>query len=236
MSKDYLGDRMKEYERVTSYTLPKRLPVIIRLDGKAFHTYTKGFDKPFDKEIVEAMQETMLFLCQELGDVRLGYCQSDEITLVLTNDVSFEHEAFYNNKLQKLCSISASVATAKFNQLMFDRKKKFAYFDSRVFVVPNLTESMNNLYWRQADATRNSKAMVAQSLFKQSELQGLSAEQMIEKCLTEKQVDYYSYPTDYRKGSCCVKTDMGWKVDKNIPTFKDDWEYLLDKLDKKENV
>ena len=122
MKKDNLGDRMKEnYENRAKTQLLRRTPVIIRLDGKAFHTFTKGFEKPFDKTMVEAMQATMLALCKEIQGCVLGYTQSDEITLVLTDYTNLETSAWFNYDVQKICSVSASIATLIFN-IYFSRQ------------------------------------------------------------------------------------------------------------------
>ena len=108
---------MKEnYENRAKTQLLRRTPVIIRLDGKAFHTFTKGFEKPFDKTMVEAMQATMLALCKEIQGCVLGYTQSDEITLILTDYTNLETSAWFNYDVQKICSVSASIATLIFNK------------------------------------------------------------------------------------------------------------------------
>ena len=115
MDKSQLGNRMKTYEYVTRYKLTRRLPVIIRLDGKAFHTFTKGFDKPFDEIMIDTMQLTMKYLCENIQGCKIGYCQSDEISLLLVDYDKPETEAWFDNNLQKMTSISASMATLAFN-------------------------------------------------------------------------------------------------------------------------
>lgn len=122
MSKDSLGDRMKLYYENRSKTfLTRRTPVIIRLDGCHFHTFTRGFAKPFDKRLMEAMQETTLELCKTIQGCVLGYTQSDEITLVLVDYKELNSEAWYDYNVQKLCSVSAALATMYFNKI-FKRK------------------------------------------------------------------------------------------------------------------
>lgn len=113
---DALGNRMKAYEDVSRIYLPKRLPVIIRIDGRAFHTLTRGFDRPFDKILAASMEETAIALCNQIGGVKLAYAQSDEISLLLTNDDTIDTEPWFGNNLQKLVSISASIATLEFNR------------------------------------------------------------------------------------------------------------------------
>ena len=116
MNKDSLGDRMKTYENVTRTYLTRRTPVVIRIDGKAFHSFTKGFKKPFDDVLVETMQQTMKYLCENIEGCVLGYTQSDEITLILCDYKKLTSQAWFNNNIQKICSISASMATLAFNR------------------------------------------------------------------------------------------------------------------------
>ena len=178
-----LGKRMKTYESVSRHFLMRRTPVIIRLDGKAFHTLTRGFDKPFDKVLMQAMQETMLCLAQEVQGCVFGYTQSDEITLVLTDYKELNTNAYFDYNIQKLTSVCASIATREFiiaiaNLTCNDEEKANKYFnkltnvafDCRAFNIP-VSEVCNNLVWRQLDCIRNSKQMVAQANFSQKELQ-----------------------------------------------------------------
>lgn len=116
MKYDALGTRMKKYEYVTRTHLVNRCPVIVRLDGKAFHTFTRGFQKPFDEVLVKAMQETMKYLCENIQGCVLGYTQSDEITLVLVDYKKIDSCAWFDYNIQKCASISASMATLAFNR------------------------------------------------------------------------------------------------------------------------
>lgn len=115
-----LAKRMKEYERVSKSVLMRRTPVIMRLDGKAFHTFTRGFERPFDKILVKTMQEAMKYLCQNIQGCVLGYTQSDEITLVLVDYKKLTSDAWFDNKVQKMCSIGAAMATMAFNKAFLD--------------------------------------------------------------------------------------------------------------------
>lgn len=115
-NKDSLGDRMKTYENVTRTYLTRRTPVIIRIDGKSFHTFTRGFKKPFDDVLVKSMQDTMKYLCENIQGCVLGYTQSDEITLVLVDYQNRDTSAWFDNNIQKMVSVSASMATLAFNQ------------------------------------------------------------------------------------------------------------------------
>ncbi len=128
MDKTTLGDRMKNnYENITRYYLTRRMPVIIRVDGRSFHTFTKGFKKPFDDILVKTMQDTMKYLCENIQGCVLGYTQSDEISLVLTDYAELTTDAWFGNNLQKMCSVSASMATLAFNKFFNDRVQDFMY-------------------------------------------------------------------------------------------------------------
>lgn len=197
MNKDSLGDRMKEqYENRTRYFLPRRTYTIIRLDGKAFHTFTKGFDRPYDAKITAWMDYTAMQLCKEIQGVRFAYTQSDEISLLLTDFEGPQTEAWFDGNIQKIVSVAASIATAAFNDAMttdlWDKANddiklakvgiNFANFDARVFTIPDATEVANYFIWRQQDAVRNSIQMLAQSLFSHKELQNKNGIVLQEMC------------------------------------------------------
>ena len=114
---DSMGTRMKEYyEAVPKTKLMRRTPVAIRIDGKAFHTFTRGFQKPFDMILMKSMQETMKYLCKNIQGCVFGYTQSDEITLILIDYQTLTTDAWFDYEVQKLCSVSASMATMAFNK------------------------------------------------------------------------------------------------------------------------
>lgn len=180
MSKKYdsLGDRMKGYENIARNYLARRIPVIIRVDGKAFHTFTRGMEKPFDRILMTTMQKTMKYLCENIQGCVFGYTQSDEITLVLTDYATITTDAWFGYNIQKMCSVAASMATLAFSNTYAaelwknfpeamrssdNGKNKYietlvakmgtAMFDARVFSIPK-DEVCNCLIWRQQDATR----------------------------------------------------------------------------------
>ena len=113
-----LGERMKEYEMQSRTRLLRRTPVIIRLDGCHFHTWTRGLDRPYDTNLIRIMQKTMLSLCEQIQGCVLGYTQSDEITLVLVDYQRVESMAWYDNQVQKMCSVAASIATQAFEKAL----------------------------------------------------------------------------------------------------------------------
>lgn len=236
MDKTTIGDRMKNnYENITRYYLTRRIPVIIRIDGKAFHTFTRGFKKPFDDIFVKTMQETMKYLCENIQGCVLGYTQSDEISLVLTDYAELTTDAWFGNNLQKMCSVSASMATMAFtkyfvknvkecermaligNVVLFEDDEKYinvlkkaiekgAMFDSRVFTIPK-EEVCNYLIWRQQDATRNSIQSVGQANFSQKELRGKSCNNIQDMLMLQKSINWNDYSTTLKRGSCCIKSD-----------------------------
>ena len=111
-----LANRMKEYEKRNQYYLQKRTPVAIRVDGRSFHTFTKGFKRPFDDVLIKTMQETAKYMCENMGNAKFAYVQSDEITIILTDYDTLDTDCWFNYRTDKLCSISASMATMAFNK------------------------------------------------------------------------------------------------------------------------
>ena len=233
--KDELGTRMKEfYEGVPKTRLVRRMPVAIRIDGKAFHTFTRGFQKPFDEILVKSMQDTMKYLCENIQGCVLGYTQSDEITLILVDYKHLNSDAWFDYEIQKMCSIAASMATMAFNKAFASNvakqskrlyseyleekdasyidtleiaMNKGAMFDARCFNIPK-EEVANLIYWRQLDATRNSIQMVGQANFSHKELQNKSCNMIQEMLFAEKGINWNDYPTYLKRGSCCIKTTI----------------------------
>lgn len=236
MDKTTLGDRMKNnYENVNRFYLTRRMPIVIRMDMKAGHTFTKGMKKPFDDIFVKTMQETMKYLCENIQGCVLGYTQSDEISLVLVDYAELTTDAWFGNNLQKMCSISASMATLAFNKAFtcniskqskrlytehLEEKdasyietleiamNKGAMFDSRVFTIPK-EEVCNYMLWRQQDATRNSILSVGQANFSHKDLHGKSCNNIQDMLMTQKGINWNDYATTLKRGSCCIKVDDG---------------------------
>lgn len=208
MAKDDLGKRMKEnYENRYKHFLPRRTYTIIRLDGKAFHTYTKGLERPFDDKFMNDMDETAIYLCQNIQGVQFTFVQSDEISLLLTDFKKTTTDAWFDGNIQKIVSISASMATAKFNQLRPEEtsKGKLAMFDSRVFTIPDPTEVENYFIWRQQDTTRNSIISVSQSLYSHKELFGKNTSDMQEMCF-QRGINWNDYDAKYKRGRLIIKS------------------------------
>ena len=230
MIRDALGDRMKSYyENVTKIKLVKRMPVIVRLDGVAFHTFTHGFKKPFDPLLLRTMQATMKYLCENIQGCVLGYTQSDEITLVLIDYKELNTSAWFDYDVQKITSVSAARATYAFNKYFnkyfeedivkkreWDKydvahdaaRQEGAYFDSRAFNIPK-EEVTNCILWRQLDAERNSINSLAQSLFSHKSLQGLNLKDTKAKIEAEAGIVWGDLPTTQKRGSCCIRRCAG---------------------------
>lgn len=232
--KDEFGDRMKGYEKAYKVSLPKRMPVIVRIDGKAFHTYTRGLQKPFDEALAWAMSSTAKYLCENISGCKMAYYQSDEISLLLTNDDKLTTEAWFDNGLQKIVSVSASMATAYFNSLDWEGKpNNLAMFDARTFVLPK-DEVCNYFLWRQQDATKNSISMLAQANYSQKQLQNLNSSQMQDMLMLEKNINWNTLETWKRRGLCVMRdnvvrekgTKNPWKIDTSIPVFSKDRNYI----------
>lgn len=199
MTAETLNDRMKYYyEEVTKTRLVRRMPVVIRVDGRAFHNFTKGFAKPTDEVFERAMNRTMEYLGENIQGCKIGYTESDEITLVLIDYDTLTTDAWFDYEVQKLCSIVASMATLAFNRafnyavIEYNRREDAdpslvkaysrassmgATFDARCFNIPK-EEVVNMLWWRQLDCMNNSLLRLAQMHFTQDELNGKGRSQM----------------------------------------------------------
>jgi tRNA(His) 5'-end guanylyltransferase len=224
-----LGDRMKSYERVTRTNLMRRTPVVIRLDGKAFHTYTHGMEKPFSQTLSDVRKETLDYLCNSVQGCVLGYSQSDELSLVLKDWNKFNTSAWFDNNIQKITSISASMCTMKFNKLMTSKGyDKEALFDSRVFNLP-IEEVPNYLIWRQQDWERNSVQMLARSKYSQKECHKKSCKNLITMLEEDYNIVWGNIPVHQKQGEIWFEG----KIQEDF-IFKDNRERLLEMLKHKE--
>lgn len=232
MKRDSLGDRMKTYEKVNRTYLTRRMPAIIRLDGKAFHSFTRNFCKPFDDVLVRTMQQTMKYLCENIQGCVFGYTQSDEISLVLVDYQNLDSSAWFDYNVQKMASISASMATLAFNrffnlqilvleealtdndtisdanldylEVLKRAADKGAFFDARVFNIPK-EEVTNCILWRQNDATRNSIESVGQAHFSQKQLNKKTCNMIQDMLFTEYNINWNDLPAYLKRGSACLK-------------------------------
>jgi tRNA(His) guanylyltransferase len=172
VSRDALGDRMKAYEMAARTKLPARSWTMIRLDGKAFHTWTRGLERPYSPRLVDAMGEVMRGLCEHIPGSVCALQQSDELSVVIQDFAREDTQPWLGGQVQKIVSTSASLMTALFARQFPDRAP--AMFDARVFTVPNRVEVANALYWRYIDGKRNAISAIASSMFPARQLHGVS--------------------------------------------------------------
>jgi tRNA(His) 5'-end guanylyltransferase len=232
--KDTLGDRMKHFENCFDYKFIRSLPMIVRLDGRAFHSWTRKTrcTKPFDHHMMQLMAETTKFLCENCDGCVLGYTQSDEISLLFLDNNSRDTTVWFDRRVQKLVSLTASMASCYFNTHNPYPVKYPAFFDSRAFVIP--PEDIRGYFiWRQNDATKNSLSMLAQSLYSQKELTGKKRDDLQELCWA-KGHNWNDLSTAEKRGTAVYKvpvkrdtvygevTRMKFVIDENIPIFSAD--------------
>lgn len=226
-----LDDRMKEYENVNRTYLSRRSPAIIRVDGKAFHTLTKHMVKPWDSHFKICMLYAAQRLCEHIQGAKLAFWQSDEISVLFTDYDTLETDAWFKKNVQKIASVSASIATAYFNQMygrVFGKPEDYhtlALFDSRCFVLP-LAEVCNYFVWRQRDATTNSINMLGQANFSHKELHGLNTDEVQNKLFTEKGINWNDEETWKKRGACVIEANGHWIIDEEIPIFSKQREYI----------
>jgi tRNA(His) guanylyltransferase len=255
MSKDNLGDRMKSfYEDAYRIHLPRRMPLIVRYDGKAFHSYTKGCKKPVDQKLVDCMNETAIYVCKNVQGCKVGYVQSDEVSLLITNYNDINTESYFDNNLQKIVSVISAMASSYFTSIS-DRifgKIKLAQFDARAFVLPK--EEVNNYFlFRQQDATRNSVQMLARSLYSHKECTDKNNSEL-QEMIFQKGINWNDCPTSQKRGRCLIKTKAWkeginpqngnkflaqrneWVVDNEIPIFSQNKDYINQFVFPKEEV
>jgi len=212
---DSLGDRMKKYERISQSDLMRRTPVIVRLDGKAFHTYTRGCDKPFDMDLHQIRQQTLQHLCETIQGCIIGYSQSDELSLVLKDWDTYDTSAWFDNNLQKIVSVTASECTARWNELVYmqpisetpplaSKVRGFAKFDSRAFNVPK-EEVINYLIWRQGDWERNSVQMLARAYYSHKQCHGKSCKELITLIEQEHNIVWGNLATWKKQGETWIR-------------------------------
>lgn len=231
---DSLGDRMKEYEDVSKHRLVRRMPAILRLDGRAFHTVTRNMRKPFDEGFINCMRMAALHMIQAVQTAQLVYVQSDEISILLKDYTRLETEAWFDGQIQKMVSISAALCSNQFNiwlKANFEAYHPPQVFDSRVFNIPK-EDVCNYFIWRQKDASRNSINSLGQAHFSHTELLNKSQNDVLDM-LHAKGIAWNHMETTHKRGFCVVRhksTDpiVGDLVaeDHDIPLFTEDRNYI----------
>lgn len=242
MSKDNLGDRMKRYECGSRNSLMRRTPVIMRLDGKAFHSYTKQPEikdgGAFSNLLYNIFAECTLPFIQDIQGARLAYMQSDEVSILLTDWRNLNTEPWFKYGVQKMTSVASSMMTYYFNReamyagLNFDNIP--AFFDCRVFNVP-FEEVTNYFIWRQQDATRNSIQMLGQSYFSHKELHGKNVSNIQDMLMAYHNVNWNDVETRFKRGQCVTSQfedeRLKFNIDTEIPVFTQDREFVENHLD-----
>lgn len=242
-----LGDRMKKYEAVTSTYVTPRTPVIIRLDGKAFHSYTRSLPRPWSEEFIQVMDIAALEVCSEVQGAELAYVQSDEISVLIHTYKNFESLPWLSGRIQKMVSVAASVAGAVFtanSHLIWKGDIRPAYFDCRAFCLPE-AEVCNYFLWRQQDCTRNSVQMLARSLYSHKECNNKKGPDLQEMCFARGH-NWNDLPARHKRGRCAVVATTvssslpsdamsknqepvvrrSWAIDNEIPVFSQDRWYI----------
>ncbi len=239
MSKMNLEERMKiNYEYPYRIYLSRRIPVIIRIDGKSFHNLTKNMDKPFSTRFRYCMEYTAFELLNNIQGCVLAYTQSDEISLLLFNYSKFNTQAWFDNNLQKVCSISASMATSMFLRKFIRNMKEYddeqnICFDSRVFVIPE--EEVNNYFiFRQQNCIRNSIYSIGQSSYSTNNLHNKSSKAIVEMIDNDNNISkkYDEYKFEEKYGSIFIKDSL---VTQKL-IFKEDGIEVIESLLKREEV
>lgn len=230
-AKDPIGDRIKsKYEHPFRTILPQRTNMIVRIDGRAFHTYTKKFDRPYDGFLRSAMVVAAMETMQEIGGVKFAYGQSDEFSFLATDYDTHESQMWFGGNKSKIETITASVFTAAFNRFVWntDAGMRNAYFDARAFIIPMAHEVINYFVWRQQDAIRNSVSMLARHHFSPKKLHKVSTAEA-KRMLSKEGVSWEKMPGPFRRGTALYKperamdevegTSNGWYVDDDLPIF-----------------
>lgn len=203
MNKDTLGDRMKSYERVNNVRLLPKSPLFIRVDGKAFHTFTKGVEKPYSALVINAMTHAALKTSEHMQGFKLAYVQSDEATFMLTDYDTFETQGWFSYEVNKVVSITASAFTAYFNEYWrrnMGDDTMLAMFDARAFTVPE-EDAPNAFIWRQRDWERNSVQMLARDTYSQKELHGKKVPELLEMIEDKRGWSWNVLPSQLKYGT-----------------------------------
>ena len=238
MKGDSLGDRMKDYEQRAFRLLVRRVHILLRIDGKAFHTWTKGLVRPFDSNLKKCMNYAMIKTCSEIEGARFGYCQSDEISILMCDYQSIGTEAWFDNRANKIESVAASICTAAFNHACLTylpeqyKKKGPAIFDARAWNLPK-EEVTNYFIWRERDCEKNSISQLAMAHFSHKQLMGKNGGQKQDMLMVDKGVNWNDIETSNKRGTAAFKIiyPVGrivrnkWVVDSDMPIISQDRNY-----------
>lgn len=204
-----LDVRMKAYEHAFRTYLPRRAYTLMRLDGRAFHTYLRSAAKPYDLDFVREMNQVAMALCSQIQGARFAYTQSDEISLLLTDFDTLQSEPWVGGNTAKLTSLSASLASSMLAVLRIG-DPGLPTFDSRVWSMSDPVEVANYFVWRQRDCVRNSIQMVGQHYFSQAQLHGKNVNQIQEMLFQEHDVNWNDTDEGCKRGRLTWHTGTGW--------------------------
>lgn len=233
-SKDSFGERIKAYENVNRTYLTDGVPKVMRLDGKAFHSFLKGAERPYDKNVMMSMAFAAAKVLKEIGgSARFAYIQSDEVSIGINDKMTIESSPWFGNNVQKMVSVSSSIMAVNFSYEYYTRmtnaaiekatteidgkryvqlmvgKPNFrpAYFDARIFQVPNVVELHNAVLWRQQDAAKNSISQYARSFFSHKEVDGKNGSEMQEMMHSVHGFNWNDAPTWTKRGILLYRLD-----------------------------
>lgn len=229
MSSESLGDRMKRYEDSYRIKLPRRVPKVLRIDGRAFHTYLRNAKKPYDTQVMECMVHAASEVLKDIGGIaRFAYVQSDECSIVINDALDINTQPWFDNNLQKVSSVSASIFSCAFNSNVatlpiLSDVDGWAVFDARFFIVPDPQEVVNCMIWRQQDATRNSIEQYGRSMFSHAEMQNKNNAE-VQEMMFQKGFNWDAAPTWTKRGAVVTKEKVDWE----IPIFTQDPKYLIE--------
>lgn len=261
MGYDVIGTRMKKnYESISKTKLTRRTPAIIRLDGKAFHTFTKGLERPFDELLMNVMAKTTKYLCENIQGAKIGYTQSDEISILMTDYEKFTTDAWFDYEVQKIVSVSSSICTLAFAKFWEEESVSFArkYYETEnttdedhkefmkrldVLTSKNFKalfdsrvfnipkeEVANYFYWRQKDASKNSISMLAETKFSHKQLHKKSTSDRQNMLFIEHGINWNDMPTTMKRGTGVIKAENGWKIDTEIPIWENEGRAYIEDL------
>ena len=220
--KDELGRRFKrEYEDALRLSLPRHSYNIVRIDGRGFHTFTANLERPYCRQLADALDQAALQLCREMIGCRLAFGQSDEYSFLLSDVEKEDSPLWFDGNVQKIVSVSASLFTGAFNESF----QSVAAFDSRVIAIPKRSEVAKYFLWRQLDAEANSLNMLASAHYSHDELLRKSTAEKHD-LLHAKGLNWAAQPSDFKRGRVVFRREAGWTVDRDIPIFSRDPAYL----------
>lgn len=239
MNKDSLGDRMKDYEQRAFRQLLRRVPLLLRCDGKAFHSWVRGLAKPFDPNLKQCMDYAMYKLCNDIEGARFGYSQSDEISILVCDYQDIGTQAWFDYRANKIESVAASICTAAFNQACLKflpeqyKKRGPALFDARAWSLPK-EEVTNYVLWRQRDCEKNSVSQLAMSQFSHKQLMNKNGSQKQDMLMLEKGVNWNNLQTIYKRGTAAYRVQVEVKgalrskcvLDYEMPVIGKDRNYI----------